>query len=147
MQQGRFVARQISRSINGQPREVFSYVDKGSMATIGRKRAVAQFRGMRLSGFLAWLAWLFVHVFYLIDFRNRIVVLLDWTWAYFAYRRGSRLITGRRLHAGAPVAAPPRPVSPQPSPPASPAEPERAALSSKRPPPPPPVLGRLPRSS
>lgn len=105
MQQGRFVARQIARSVNGHPRETFNYVDKGSMATIGRKRAVAQFRGLRLSGFLAWMAWLFVHVFYLIDFRNRIVVLLDWTWAYFAYRRGSRLITGRRLHAGAPVVA------------------------------------------
>lgn len=111
MQQGRFVARQISRSIDGHPREAFAYVDKGSMATIGRKRAVAQFRGMRLSGLLAWLAWLFVHVFYLIDFRNRIVVLLDWTWAYFAYRRGSRLITGRRLHAGAPVSAPLRPLA------------------------------------
>ncbi|HKQ67849.1 MAG TPA: NAD(P)/FAD-dependent oxidoreductase [Polyangiaceae bacterium] len=103
MQQGRFVARQIERSINGKPREAFVYVDKGSMATIGRKRAVAQFHGLRLNGFFAWVAWLFVHVFYLIDFRNRIVVLLDWTWAYFAYRRGSRLITGRRLHAGSPA--------------------------------------------
>lgn len=103
MQQGRFVAKQIARSVSGQPRDTFAYTDKGSMATIGRKRAVAQFGGLRFSGFLAWLAWLFVHVFYLIDFRNRVVVLLDWTWAYFAYRRGSRLITGRRLHAGAPA--------------------------------------------
>jgi NADH dehydrogenase len=103
MQQGRFVARQIERSLNGEPREAFAYVDKGSMATIGRKHAVAQIRGLRLSGFLAWFAWLFVHIFYLIDFRNRVVVLLDWTWAYVAYRRGSRLITGRRLHAGAPA--------------------------------------------
>jgi NADH:ubiquinone reductase (H+-translocating) len=169
MQQGRFVARQIGRSINGQPRETFRYVDKGSMATIGRKRAVAQFAGMRLSGFLAWMAWLFVHVFYLIDFRNRIVVLLDWTWAYFAYRRGSRLITGRRLHAGAPVPAsivPPRAqetggVSSMPSvrplapPMATGPEPVRLSMlelegppPSRRPPPPPSaLLGRVPRNT
>jgi NADH dehydrogenase len=101
MQQGRFVARQIARSLAGAPRQRFKYVDKGSMATIGRSRAVAQVGKLQLSGFLAWLAWLCVHIFYLIDFRNRVVVLLDWAWAYFAYRRGSRLITGHRLHAGA----------------------------------------------
>jgi NADH dehydrogenase len=100
MQQGRFVARQIGRSLAGAPRQRFKYVDKGSMATIGRSRAVAQIGKLQLSGFLAWLAWLVVHIFYLIDFRNRVVVLLDWAWAYFAYRRGSRLITGHRLHAG-----------------------------------------------
>jgi NADH dehydrogenase len=71
------------------------------MATIGRSRAVAQVGKLQLSGFLAWMAWLCVHIFYLIDFRNRVVVLLDWAWAYFAYRRGSRLITGHRLEAGA----------------------------------------------
>jgi NADH dehydrogenase len=103
MQQGRFVARQISRSLASAPRQRFKYVDKGSMATIGRSRAVAQVGKLQLSGLLAWLAWLVVHIFYLIDFRNRVVVLLDWTWAYFAYRRGSRLITGRRLHAGSPM--------------------------------------------
>jgi NADH dehydrogenase len=70
------------------------------MATIGRSRAVAQVGKLQLTGFLAWLAWLTVHIFYLIDFRNRVVVLLDWTYAYFAYRRGSRLITGHRLQAG-----------------------------------------------
>jgi NADH dehydrogenase len=111
MQQGRFVARQISRSLHGAPRQRFKYVDKGSMATIGRSRAVAQIGKLQLSGFLAWMAWLCVHIFYLIDFRNRVVVLMDWAWAYFAYRRGSRLITGRRLQAGAAlpavVAAPP----------------------------------------
>ncbi|MES1186656.1 MAG: NAD(P)/FAD-dependent oxidoreductase [Myxococcales bacterium] len=101
MQQGRFVARQIARSVVGAPRQRFKYLDKGSMATIGRSRAVAQVGKLQLSGFLAWMAWLCVHIFYLIDFRNRVVVLLDWAWAYFAYRRGSRLITGRRLQAGA----------------------------------------------
>jgi NADH dehydrogenase len=103
MQQGRFVARQIARSLAGAPRQRFRYVDKGSMATIGRSRAVAQIGKLHLSGFLAWMAWLVVHIFYLIDFRNRLVVLLDWAWAYFAYRRGSRLITGRRLQAGTPA--------------------------------------------
>jgi NADH:ubiquinone reductase (H+-translocating) len=107
MQQGRFVARQIARSLTGAPRQRFAYVDKGSMATIGRSRAVAQIGKLQLSGFLAWMAWLTVHIFYLIDFRNRLVVLVDWAWAYFAYRRGSRLITGHRLQAGTPGVAPP----------------------------------------
>jgi len=102
MQQGRFVARQIARSCEGAERQRFKYLDKGSMATIGRSRAVAQVGKLQLSGFLAWMAWLTVHIFYLIDFRNRLVVLLDWAWAYFAYRRGSRLITGHRLEAGTP---------------------------------------------
>jgi NADH:ubiquinone reductase (H+-translocating) len=105
MQQARFVARQIERSIEGQSRERFRYVDKGSMATIGRSRAVAMVGKLRLTGFVAWLAWLGLHIFYLIGFRNRLVVLLDWAWAYFGYRRGSRLITGHRLQPGVPVAA------------------------------------------
>jgi NADH dehydrogenase len=103
MQQARFVARQIERSIEGLPRERFKYVDKGSMATIGRSRAVAEIGRVKLRGFIAWLAWLALHIFYLIGFRNRIVVLLDWAWAYFAYRRGSRLVTGHRLQAGTPA--------------------------------------------
>jgi NADH:ubiquinone reductase (H+-translocating) len=100
MQQGRFVARQIARSLDGLPREQFVYVDKGSMATIGRSRAVAQLGKVELTGFLAWFAWLALHIFYLIGFRNRLVVFLDWAWAYLAYRRGSRLITGGRRRAG-----------------------------------------------
>jgi len=100
MQQGRFVARQITRSIEGVPREVFRYRDKGVMATIGRSRAVARIGRIHLSGFLAWLAWLGLHIVYLIDFRNRVLVLIDWAWSYFTYQRGSRLITGRRLDAG-----------------------------------------------
>jgi NADH dehydrogenase len=114
MQQGRFVARQIASRIEGtRPRETFHYRDKGSMATIGRSRAVAEIGKLHLSGFLAWMAWLTVHIFYLIDFRNRVLVLLDWAWAYFFYRRGSRLITGRepriearRSDAAAAVIAP-----------------------------------------
>jgi NADH:ubiquinone reductase (H+-translocating) len=157
MQQGHFVARQIQRSLEGQRRESFVYADKGSMATIGRKRAVAQFGGVRLNGLLAWLAWLFVHVFYLIDFRNRIVVLLDWTWAYFAYRRGSRLITGGRLHAGSPAATsllpPPLKDSASSIPPMPAPEPMRLSLlelerlTTARRPPAPPLLARIPRNT
>ena len=102
IQQGQFVARQICQSLEGLPRQVFKYVDRGSMATIGRSRAVAEIGGVRLSGFMAWAAWLVVHIVLLIDFRNRLLVLIDWAFAYFAYRRGSRLITGHRLDAGAP---------------------------------------------
>jgi NADH dehydrogenase len=104
MQQGRFVARAIRRAIDGEARETFAYVDKGSMATIGRSRAVAEIGRIRLGGLLAWMAWLVVHIFYLIDFRNRILVLVDWAWSYFTYQRGSRLITGHRLDAGTPPA-------------------------------------------
>jgi NADH dehydrogenase len=106
MQQGRFVARAIQRAIDQREPGVFKYLDKGSMATIGRRRAVAAVGKLHLSGLLAWLAWLTVHIFYLIDFRNRVVVLFDWAWSYFTYQRGSRLITGHRLEAGAPERAP-----------------------------------------
>jgi NADH dehydrogenase len=106
MQQGRFVARMIERSIENRERSPFVYLDKGSMATIGRRRAVASIGKLHLSGLIAWLAWLTVHIFYLIDFRNRVVVLFDWAWSYFTYQRGSRLITGHRTDAGAPECVP-----------------------------------------
>lgn len=96
MQQGRYVARLIRNEAATEAivaREPFHYVDKGSMATIGRSRAIAWVRGLKMSGFLAWLAWLFVHLLYLIGFRNRLVVLLDWLWSYLSYKRGARLIT------------------------------------------------------
>jgi len=134
MQQARFVARQITRSLAGQGREGFRYVDKGTMATIGRSRAVAVVGKLHLTGFVAWLAWLALHIFYLIGFRNRLVVLVDWAWAYIGYRRGSRLITGGRLQAGAPEPRPePRALAasallplpaPVPAELAAPAEPE-----------------------
>lgn len=103
LQQGRFVARQITRSLEGNSREAFRFRDKGTMATIGRSRAVAIVGRLRLSGFIAWLAWLLVHIFYLIDFRNRLVVMFNWAWSYLTYQRGSRLITGHRLNAGVPA--------------------------------------------
>jgi NADH:ubiquinone reductase (H+-translocating) len=97
MQMGRSVARNIVNDLKGMPRETFSYFDKGNMATIGRKAAIAEIGKVHLSGLVAWLAWLFVHVIFLIGFRNRVAVLLNWVWSYFTYQRGSRLITGRRL--------------------------------------------------
>jgi len=95
MQQARCVARSIRRVIVGKDTVKFVYLDKGSMATIGRSRAIAMVQRMHLSGFLAWLAWLVVHIWYLIGFRNRLVVMLTWAWSYFTYRRGARLITNR----------------------------------------------------
>ena len=95
MQQGRFVARQIKRDLEGKPRETFHYVDKGSMATIGKAAAVADLGYAKLSGFFAWLAWALIHVLFLIGFKNRLIVMVQWVWAYFAYDRGSRLIHGR----------------------------------------------------
>lgn len=95
MQQGRFVARQIIRLTLEQNTETFVYIDKGSMATIGRKQAVAEIGKIKLSGFIAWLAWLLVHIYYLVGFRNRLFVILTWAWSYLTYRRGARLITGK----------------------------------------------------
>jgi NADH dehydrogenase len=103
MQMGRHVAKTIRGAMAGQTqRQPFRYRDKGSMATIGRSRAIAQMGSLRLTGFLAWLAWLFVHIWYLIGFRNRLLVLFDWSWSYFTFRRGARLITGGRMEPGAP---------------------------------------------
>jgi NADH dehydrogenase len=93
MQQGEHVAKSIKRDLAGKPRETFSYFDKGSMATIGRSRAVVEAGKLKLSGLLAWLAWCFIHVIYLIGFHNRIVVMLTWLWSYMTFRRGARLIT------------------------------------------------------
>jgi len=94
IQGGRHVARQIARRLAGQPTEPFRYVDKGSMATIGRNRAVADFpNGRRLSGFVGWVAWLGLHLVYLMGFRNRANVLVNWAWNYLTYDRGARLLT------------------------------------------------------
>ncbi len=75
------------------PRASFKFWDKGTMATIGRSSAVALIGKIRLHGFVAWLSWLFVHLVFLIGFRNRITVLFQWTYAYFTYKRGARIIT------------------------------------------------------
>ncbi len=96
MQQGRHAARNILAGIKGEPMTPFRYLDKGSMATIGRHAAVADIRGFRINGYPAWLAWLFVHLIFLIGFRNRVLVFLQWAWSYLNYYRGARLITGRK---------------------------------------------------
>jgi NADH dehydrogenase len=93
MQMGRFAARQIVLSVGGRPREEFHYLDKGTLATIGRSKAVADLGKLHFSGYFAWLAWLFVHLLFLIGFRNRIMVMMDWAWAYITYNQSARLIT------------------------------------------------------
>ncbi len=100
VQGGQHAARQIVRRLAGEPIETFHYVDKGSLATIGRKAAVADFGRVKLSGFLAWAAWLFIHILLLIGFRNRVLVFIEWAWAYFTYQRGARLITGPPIAHG-----------------------------------------------
>ena len=94
IQEGSHAARNIARILRGKPTLPFRYHDKGSLATIGRASAVADFGRLRLSGPIAWLAWLLVHIFFLIGFRNRLRVLFEWVWAYWTYDRGARLITG-----------------------------------------------------
>jgi NADH dehydrogenase len=94
MQGGEAAARNIRRTLARQPRERFRYRDKGSMATIGRAKAIAQIGRLQLTGFIAWLAWLFIHVLFLIGFRNRVAVFMEWAWSYLTWQRGARLITG-----------------------------------------------------
>jgi NADH:quinone reductase (non-electrogenic) len=94
MQQGARAADNVLRRLSGRPTRPFRYHDRGIMATIGRAAAVADIRGLRLSGLIAWLAWLLVHITFLIGFRNRLLVLFEWAWAYVSWHRGARLITG-----------------------------------------------------
>lgn len=96
IQMGKHAARQILRDLKRLPRQPFRYLDKGDLATIGRAAAVARLRRLKLSGFPAWLIWVVVHIMYLIGFRNRVLVMLQWAWAYLTYHRGIRLITGER---------------------------------------------------
>ena len=105
MQQGRYAARAIAASLAQRARTPFHYVDKGSLATVGRRNAVAWIGKLQMSGFVAWLTWIVVHNFYLIGFRNRLAVMLSWAWSYVTFQRGARLITGHRLEAGAPASA------------------------------------------
>jgi NADH:ubiquinone reductase (H+-translocating) len=109
MQQGRFVAQQIAADLAGHERTAFHYLDKGSLATIGRAAAVAQFGKIHISGFLAWLSWLFIHIFFLIGFRNRLIVMIQWAWSYLTYDRSARLITGNALTIVVPLLEPAEP--------------------------------------
>jgi len=94
IQQGRAAANNLLLRLSGRPTRPFRYRDRGSMATIGRAAAVAVVGRLTLSGYIAWLAWLFVHILFLIGFRNRFLVLFEWAWAYVTWHRGARLITG-----------------------------------------------------
>jgi NADH dehydrogenase len=94
MQEGKATAHNIGNELRGEPRKNFHYWNKGSLATIGRAAAVADFGKIHVSGFLAWLSWLFIHIFFLIGFRNRLIVLIQWAWSYLTYERGAWLITG-----------------------------------------------------
>ncbi|MEA2163086.1 MAG: hypothetical protein QOK37_1213 [Thermoanaerobaculia bacterium] len=95
IQEGTHTAKNIARMLDGQPTLPFRYWDKGSLATIGRAAGVADLGRIRLSGFFAWAAWLGIHIFFLIGFRNRLLVILQWAWAYVTFQRGARLITGK----------------------------------------------------
>ena len=92
MQQGRFIAKQIKRLADGKALEAFKYIDKGSMATIGRHKAVVEVKNFRMSGIPAWYAWLWLHLFYLLGGRNKIGTMADWTWNYLTFDRGNRHI-------------------------------------------------------
>jgi NADH:ubiquinone reductase (H+-translocating) len=104
IQQGKAVAVNVKRAVTGKPRLPFRYCDRGTMATIGRAAGVADIRGLHLGGLLGWLAWLLVHIVFLIGFRNRLLVMLQWAGSYLTYSRGARLITG-----GTRTAPPPPP--------------------------------------
>jgi NADH dehydrogenase len=95
MQQGRYAARAIRARLRGQDPRPFRYRDKGNLATIGRARAVADIKRLELSGLLAWLTWLFVHLFYLIGLQNRLLVFIRWTFSFVTRGRGARLITAQ----------------------------------------------------
>lgn len=98
MQMGKHAARMIRNDLAGKERHGFHYNNKGNLATIGRAAAVADIRGMHLSGLPAWLVWVFIHIMYLIGFGNRIIVMFQWAWTYIGYRRGMRLITQKGSH-------------------------------------------------
>jgi NADH dehydrogenase len=98
LQQGHFIAKNIMRELEGNPRENFHYNDKGQLATIGRNNAVLEIGRLKLSGFWAWIIWLFVHIYYLIGFKNKFVVFLQWTYSYLTYQKGARLIVNHDWH-------------------------------------------------
>jgi NADH dehydrogenase len=105
LQQGQYVADLIGRRLRGAEPLPFHYRDPGSMATIGRAAAVVDLGWVRFDGYLAWLAWLFIHLIYLIEFQSRLLVLMQWAWNYFTRNRSARLITGETEAASRPAAS------------------------------------------
>jgi NADH dehydrogenase len=97
MQQGRYAAKVIKARLKGQTSAPFRYIDKGNLATIGRGAAVADIKGLKLSGFIAWLTWLLIHLWYLVGFQNRILVFIRWSFSFLTRGRGARLITAQAL--------------------------------------------------
>jgi NADH dehydrogenase len=97
MQQGQYVASLIRQQLKGKTLPQFRYIDSGSLAVIGQNSAVVDLGFMKFSGFFAWLFWLFVHIYFLIEFDNKLVVMIQWGWNYFTRKRGARLITGKEL--------------------------------------------------
>jgi len=95
IQQAQLAADNIVRELHGEELRTFKYKDRGQMATVGRRKAVAQVFGLQFSGFIAWSLWLFVHLIQIVSLRNRAVVLLNWIWNYFRYDRANRLVTDR----------------------------------------------------
>ena len=106
IQMGEYAARTIVGDLEGHPRRAFRYWDKGQLAVIGRGRAVADIWKLHFGGFIAWLIWTFVHIFFLIGFRNRVLVMIQWAWSYLTYGRGARLIAGETPCAIPPAPAP-----------------------------------------
>ena len=99
MQQGHYVAALLKQRVtSGGVEKPFHYVNKGNLATIGRSYAIVDIKGLGITGLLAWLLWLTIHIYYLIGFRNRLVTLFQWAWTYFTFNRGSRLITTSNKH-------------------------------------------------
>jgi NADH dehydrogenase len=94
IQQGHYAAKLIANRLRGEKTKPFHYFDKGSLATIGRNQAVAQIGPLQFSGILAWLAWLFIHLLYIVEFENRLLIVVQWAYDYFTHNRGARLITG-----------------------------------------------------
>jgi NADH dehydrogenase len=111
-QMGRCAAQNIAARLHGQPAAPFRYIDYGSLATIGRKSAVALLGRIKLWGLPAWLVWLFAHIYFLIGFRNRIMVMIDWAWAYVSFQRYARVVNDAWKGGAATPAATPSPPSP-----------------------------------
>ncbi len=114
IQMGSYASRTIRGDLAGRPRRPFEYWDKGQLAVIGRGHAVADIWKLHFGGFFAWLTWVFVHIFFLIGFRNRVMVMLEWGWSYFTYQRGARLIIGNWSVSGRPPGAGPSGPAPPP---------------------------------
>jgi NADH:ubiquinone reductase (H+-translocating) len=95
IQQGRYLARTIRDDVIGRPHKPFHFADKGQMATIGRSRAIVEIGRLKIAGFMAWLLWLTIHIYYLTGFKNRLLVVLQWAWSYLTFHRGARLIVSK----------------------------------------------------